>query len=208
MGVVPLHWAVLPAEHWPHAPVGWQAGVAPPHSPSPAQARHVCAAVLHTGVVPPHWAFVLQLTHVPVATLHAGIAVEHCDRFVAEQTPQAPPGWQAGVAPLQSVSPPHARQVCVAVLHTGVVPPHWAFDVHGTQAPAATLHTGVAPVHLVPFPAEHWPQAPPGWQAGVAAPHSLSPVQARQVWNAGSQTGVAPEQSASARHLTQVPVVV
>jgi hypothetical protein len=60
-------------------------------------------------------------------------------------------------------------------------------------------------VHATLFPAEHWPQAPDGWQAGLAPPHSLSPLQARQVWNATSQTGVVPEQSASARQRTQVP---
>jgi len=63
------------------------------------------------------------------------------------------------------------------------------------------------PVQAIELEAEHWPQAPPGWQAGVAPPHSESPPQARHVWNAASQTGVAPEQSASARHGTQVPAV-
>jgi hypothetical protein len=58
------------------------------------------------------------------------------------------------------------------------------------------------------FPAEHWPQAPAGWQAGVAPPHSLSPVQARQLCSSGSQTGVDPPQSASAMQGTQVPVGV
>jgi hypothetical protein len=57
------------------------------------------------------------------------------------------------------------------------------------------------------FPAEHWPHAPDDWQAGVDPPHSLSPVHARQVWNATSHTGVAPEQSALARHGTQIPAV-
>jgi hypothetical protein len=33
------------------------------------------------------------------------------------------------------VSPAQARQVWVVVLHTGVVPPHCAFDVQGTQVP-------------------------------------------------------------------------
>jgi hypothetical protein len=49
-----VHCDVLVAEHWPQAPVGWQAGAEPPHSLSPAQARQVCVVVLHTGVVPPH----------------------------------------------------------------------------------------------------------------------------------------------------------
>jgi hypothetical protein len=60
-------------------------------------------------------------------------------------------------------------------------------------------------VHCVLLPAEHWPHEPEPWQAGVAPWHSLSPVQARQVWKATSQTGVEPEQSASARQRTQVP---
>jgi hypothetical protein len=136
-GVAPAQAVAFDAEHWPQAPLGWQAGVAPPHSPSPAQARHTCAATLHTGVVPPHSAFELQLTHVPVATLHAGIVPVHFVLFVAEQTPQAPLGWHAGVAPPQSPSPPQARQVCVAPSQMGVVPPHCAFEVHGTHVPAA-----------------------------------------------------------------------
>ena len=65
--------------------------------------------------------------------------------------------------------------------------------------------SGVAPVHCVLLLAEHWPQAPDVSQAGVAPPHSLSPEQARQVWKAKSQTGVAPLQSASAVQRTQVP---
>jgi hypothetical protein len=55
--------------------------------------------------------------------------------FVAEHWPHEPPGWQAGVAPPHSLSPPHARQLCVLRLQIGVAPPHWAFDVHGTQLP-------------------------------------------------------------------------
>ena len=54
----------------------------------------------------------------------------------SEHWPQAPEGWQAGVAPLHSPSPPQARQVCVVVLQMGVDPPHCAFDVHGTQVEA------------------------------------------------------------------------
>jgi len=60
-------------------------------------------------------------------------------------------------------------------------------------------------VHAVALPAEHWPHAPPGWHAGVAPPHSLSPAQPRQEWNAGSHTGVAPPQSLSAWHATHTP---
>ena len=56
----------LVAEHCPQAPDASQAGVEPPHSPSLAQGRQACVAVLQTGVVPPHCAFDVQGTQVPV----------------------------------------------------------------------------------------------------------------------------------------------
>jgi hypothetical protein len=62
-------------------------------------------------------------------------------------------------------------------------------------------------VHSVELVAEHWPQAPEGWQAGVPLSHSESPEQPRHEWNAGSHTGVESLQSASARHGTQAPAV-
>jgi hypothetical protein len=61
------------------------------------------------------------------------VAPPHALALVAEHWPHAPLDWQAGVAPLQSASAAQARQVCVVVLHTGFVPPHWASDVHGTH---------------------------------------------------------------------------
>jgi len=136
-GVLPEHWAALLAEHWPQAPQGSQAGVEPPHSLSPEQARQVCVVVLHTGVDPPHSAFVRQVTQVEVAVLQTGVAPVQAVALVAEHCPQAPDDSQAGVAPPHSASEPQARQVCAAVLQTGVVPPHWAFEVHGTQVPVA-----------------------------------------------------------------------
>ena len=45
--------------------------------------------------------------------------------------------------------------MCVAVLHTGVAPPHCAFDTQGTQVAVGTLQAGVAPAHCVAFVAEH-----------------------------------------------------
>ena len=69
--------ALFVAEHSPHAPVGWHAGVVPPHSPSAAQARQVCVAVLQTGVVPPHWAFDVHGTQVALAVSHTGVAPPH-----------------------------------------------------------------------------------------------------------------------------------
>jgi hypothetical protein len=80
----------------------------------------------------------------------------------SEHWPQAPLGWQAGVAPLHSPSDPQARQVCVAVLQTGFVPPHWAFDVQGTQVAEGASQTGVPPVQRVALVAEQTPQVPFG----------------------------------------------
>ena len=48
----------------------------------------------------------------------------------------------------------------------------------------------------VAFVAEHCPQAPVAWQAGVDPPHSLSPAQTRQTWAVVLQTGVTPPHSA------------
>ena len=80
----------LVAEHCPHAPPGWHAGVAPPHSPSPAHARHVCVAGLHTGVAPPHCALVRHGTHVAPAAKQTGVAPEHALALLAEHCPHAP----------------------------------------------------------------------------------------------------------------------
>ena len=38
-GVAPEQRVAFVAEHWPHAPAGWQAGSMPPHSSSALQAR-------------------------------------------------------------------------------------------------------------------------------------------------------------------------
>ena len=198
---------VLPSEHWPQAPEGWQAGVAPPQSTSPPQARQACVAVLHTGLVPPHWAFDVHGTQVPVAMKQAGVAPVHLLALVAEQMPHEPLGWHAGVAPLQSLSPAQARQVCVAVLQTGVAPPHWAFDTQATQLPPLVSQTGVAPLHWFALVAEHWPQAPQGSHAGVPPPHSPSPPQARQACVAVLQIGLLPLHCAFERQGTQVPDV-
>jgi hypothetical protein len=97
--------------------------------------------------VPPQFAFDVHGTHVALAVSHAGVPPVHFVALVAEQIPQAPPGWQAGVAPPQSASPPQARQAWVVVLQTGVVPPQFAFDVHGTHVPLVVKQTGTEPPH-------------------------------------------------------------
>jgi hypothetical protein len=94
------------------------------------------------------------------------------------------------------------------VLHTGVVPPHCAFDVHGTHVAVAVSHTGVPPVHAVALVAEHCPHAPPDWHAGVAPPHSESPAHARHACVVVLHTGVAPPHCAFDVHGTHVPAGV
>ena len=112
-GVAPKHWAELPVEHWPHAPHGSQAGVVPPHSLSPPQARQVRKAGSQTGVAPPQSALATHPTQLLVVVLHTGVAPEqlllvrhstqvaelvsqtgvdpaHNPMLVAEQAPQAP----------------------------------------------------------------------------------------------------------------------
>ena len=103
------------------------------------------------------------MTQVPVVMLHAGI--EPVQRVVleAEQTPQAPLGWQAGVAPPpQSPSPAQARQVCADGSQTGVVPEQSASARQVTHVPVDVRQSGVAPTQRRELPAEHWPHAPPG----------------------------------------------
>jgi len=136
MGVGPVQAVRLLAEHWPQAPDDWQAGVEPPQSLSPAQARQTWVAVLQTGLVPPHSALLMQLTQVPLGTSQAGVVPVQSLVLVAEQMPHAPDGWQAGVPPLQSPSPPQPRQVCVPPSQTGVEPEQSALARQRTQVPA------------------------------------------------------------------------
>jgi hypothetical protein len=150
----------------------------------------------------------VQPTQSPTVALQAGrLVLAHSVRLVAEHWPHAPLGSHAGAEAGHSASVAHARHVCVPP-QTGVVPPHCELDVHATHVPIAMLHAGVAPTHSVRFAAEHWPQTPRGWQAGVAPPHAASLVQPRQVCVAPSQTGADAPQSASLRQATHAPTVV
>ena len=92
-GVAPVHATALPAEHWPHRPLGWQAGVAPPpQSPSPVQPRHVWLFESQTGVVPEQSASARQVTHVPVDVRQSGVAPVQRNELFAEHCPHVPPG--------------------------------------------------------------------------------------------------------------------
>jgi hypothetical protein len=77
-----------------------------------------------TGFVPPHCALASHVRQMPAPTSHSAVGPLQAALFVAEQTPQAPLGSQAGVEPPQSPSAEQARQVWFARLQTGVVLPH------------------------------------------------------------------------------------
>ena len=68
-GVAPLQALRFVLEHCPQTPDAWQAGVAPPQSPSPAQARQTCRLVSQIGVPPLHCALLTQETQVPLLVL-------------------------------------------------------------------------------------------------------------------------------------------
>jgi hypothetical protein len=108
-----------------------------------------------TGFVPPHCAAVVHTVQVPEAASQVVTAPVHSVVFVAEQTPQEPAGWQAGVAPPHSPSLAQPRHTCVAVSHVGLAPPHWAFVRQPTQVAVATSQTDVAPTQRELFVAEH-----------------------------------------------------
>jgi hypothetical protein len=83
-GVVPAHAVALVVEHWPQPPDGSQAGVEPPHSLSPLQARQACVVVLHTGEVPLHCALAMQPTQDPAAGLQTGVEPPQAEALVVE----------------------------------------------------------------------------------------------------------------------------
>ena len=118
-----------------HAPVGRQIGVAGPHSPSDAQARHMRDGLSHTGVTPPHSPFVRQPTQVPDAVSHTGVVPLQRVALVAEHWPHAPDDWHAGAMPPQSSSAPQPRQACRLGSQTGFVPPQTVLSRHSTQTP-------------------------------------------------------------------------
>jgi len=216
----------LLAEHCPHAPLDWQAGVAPEHSPSPPHARHVCVAALQTGVAPEQSALATQRTQVPDVVSHTGVAPVHNNELPAEHCPHAPPGWHAGVDPPHSPSLPQARHTrnegsqigvdppqsalatqpthsLAEVLHTGVAPEHCVLFRHCTQVAVGVSQTGVDPLQRPMLVAEHAPHAPDPWHAGAVDGHCASAAQGPQVCAPVLQIGVVPEQLVSVRHATQ-----
>jgi hypothetical protein len=205
-GVAAAQWLVSVAVQAAQAPAGRQMGAAGVQSAPLPQARQVWLPRSQIGVLPPHWAFDTQATQRPAAVSQTGVVPVQRVVLLAEQTPQAPDGSQAGFMPPHSLSPAQPRQTCVVLSQIGACGlPQSASARQATQLPAATLHTGVAPLQAAVLLAEHWPQAPVGWQAGVDPPHSPSPAQARQACVAVLQTGVVPLHCALLVQPTQVP---
>jgi hypothetical protein len=151
-------------------------------APSLVQATQVWPVGAQSGVMPPQSAGPRHPTQTPTPdeVSQRGLVAAQCEVSVAVQTAQAPLGRQIGASGPQSALPPHARQAWLPESQTGVVPPHCAFDRQATQLPAVVSQTGVAPLQRLALLAEQMPQAPLGWQAGCAPPHSLSPAQPRQ----------------------------
>ena len=206
-GVDPVQAARLVAEQTPQLPPGWQAGAPALHSPSTTQLRQPPVTASHTGVVPLQLALDVQPTQVPVDDWHCGVAPPQAAMLVAEQAPQVPFGWQAGVDPPQSPSRVQPRQVFVVVSQIGLVPPHCEALVQETQVPVAPSQPATGPLHFPVLVEEQTPQTPLGWQAGVDPPQSTSDAQPRQACVAGSHTGVDPLHPALVRQPTQVPLV-
>jgi hypothetical protein len=112
IGVAPMQAFLLVAEHWPQAPLVWQAGRAPPQSRSVAHATQAWAARSQTGVAPPHWAEAVQPTQAPAATSQTARGVPaQAVAFAAEHSAQAPLVWHAGAEAGHSPSLAQARHV-------------------------------------------------------------------------------------------------
>jgi len=188
------------------APVARQTGEGPPHSPPLKQARQVLLARSQIGVVPAQSAFALQPTQVPLGASQTWPAAAQAPGFPAAQDAQRPSPVQTGVGSAHSASAVQLRQVCVPASQTGVAPLQSAAARQVTHVPLVLSQRRVEPVQAARLVAEQTPQLPPGWQAGVPAPHSPSTTQLRQAPVTASHTGVAPLQLALDVHPTQVPV--
>jgi hypothetical protein len=205
-GIVAGQWEVSLVVQAAQAPLGRQIGVAAPQSALLPQARQVCVPRSQTGEAPLHWAFDRQPTQTPPVVSQTGVAPPQRVALPAEQTPQPPEGWQAGVMPPHSLSPAQPRQVCADESQTGALGlPQSASAMQATHVPPGTLQRGVVPEQAEVLVAEHCPQAPDASQAGVAPLQSASPAQARQRCVPVLQTGVVPLHWLSARQATQCP---
>lgn len=183
MGVVPEHKPAFVAEHWAQAPEARQAGAA-----AKGQAKEAAEPLSP-----------LQPVHVPVAVLHLGVVPEQSVAFVAEHWAHPPVPRHAG-ADVEG----HANDAADPLS-----------PLHAAQLPVDVLHNGVVPEQRLELVPEHCAHAPEARHAGaVAKGHTsvaaepLSPLHPAQVPVAGLHSGVAPEQSVAfvAEHGVHAPV--
>ena len=83
-GVAPVQRVEFVAEHWPHVPLVWQAGVAPPHSLSPAQPRQLWKVASHLGAAAGQSPSARQVTQLPLGAWQSGFVPVHSVVLVAE----------------------------------------------------------------------------------------------------------------------------
>lgn len=81
----------FPAAQATHAPPE-HTGVAPPHSPSAVQLRHVCVVPSQTGVAPVQSAAAMHATQDPLVVSQSGVVPVHAAALVTEHAPHAPFG--------------------------------------------------------------------------------------------------------------------
>lgn len=205
-----MHAVAAVAVHWTHCPA-----LAPPvaHAVVPARAEHSVLVMQprqtllsQTGVAPLHRESSRQATQRLAVVLQTGVAPAHAVPLLMVHWTHWPLVAHAGVEPPQSSSRRQPRHTLRSQM--GVVPEHWVLLVHWTHRSVGALQTGVEPVHAVPLASVHWTHAPAlvPLRLQALAPlmrHSLSAVQARQVREESSHTGVVPVQSVSSLQLTQ-----
>jgi hypothetical protein len=204
-GVVPAHAVALVDEHCTHCPPR-HAGAAElgqareaPEPLSPLHGMQVLLARSQMGAEEGHCRLAVQ-PQSPVVTLQTGLLPVQSVPLVAEHCAHAPDPKQAGSAgdaqgrgAPDPLSPLHPAHVPVVVSHVGVVPEHWPAWV-----------------------AEHCPQAPEPWHAGIEgdgqdrdAPEPLSPLQPAQLPVVVSQRGEVPAHTLEllAEHCAQAPLI-
>jgi hypothetical protein len=155
----------------------------------------------------------------PVSGRHWGLTPAQSPALVGVHSVQAPARgpvcWQAGRFGSGQLGAPSAVQgvqLCVVALQFGVTPPQSASLRHPAQTPTpeAVLHSGCEIGQCAVLVAVQGAQAPLGRHSGVAAGHSASAAQGRQVALAPSQIGWMTAQAATfpGAHCAQAPAAV
>ena len=166
---------------------------------------------LHTGLAPEQSALVRHATHRLETVSHWGVVAAVQSLFTRQPTHE--PAFMPDVAhagppglPVQSALVAQAPHVCVAVLHTGVLPLQSVLNSQWTHVPVGKSQTFAPPVHCDAFVEVHWPQAPQTSQAGVEGEAVQSASDPQALHAPALHTGVSPPQSAPDRHCVQALV--